>query len=118
MARYADPPVAFRLCRLTLASRAEVVVIEVSEFEDVPHVCKRDYPEILQKGMTYVRPRGKPESVPVPSSTEMRELLDLAITKGVREFIRRTGAAGVQFAAAPTVEDVEREAFVNEAEVA
>jgi hypothetical protein len=115
LARYADPPVAFRPHRLTLASRREVVVIEVSEFEDVPHVCKRDYPEILQNGMTYVRPRGKPESVPVPSSTEMRELLDLAITKGVREFIRRAGAAGVQFGAVPTVEDVEREAFANEA---
>src|SRR5687768_14675327 len=62
LARYADPPMAFRVRRLTLASGAEVVVIEVSEFEDVPHVCKRDYPEILQNGMTYIRPRGKPES--------------------------------------------------------
>ncbi len=47
--------------------------------------------------MTYVRPRGKPESVPVPSHADMRDLLDLATTKGVREFVRRAGAAGITF---------------------
>ncbi len=60
LARYADPPIAFRLYPLQLINGVAVVAIEVAEFEDVPHVCKRDYPSVLQKGMTYVRPRGKP----------------------------------------------------------
>jgi len=79
LARYADPAVSLRLSPLRLVSGAAVVVIEISEFEQVPHVCKRDYQDVLRDGMTYVRPRGKPRSVPVPSSAEMRELLDLAI---------------------------------------
>lgn len=114
--RYIDPPVEFSLLPLKLSNGVEVVVIKVEEFETVPHVCKRTFPGELQDGMTYVRPRGKPESVPVPTSTEMRELLDLAITKGVREFIRRAGAAGIQLGEARSVEDVEREAFAQEAQ--
>lgn len=113
--RYIDPPVEFSLHSLKLSTGVDVVVIKVEEFETVPHVCKRTYPGELQNGMTYVRPRGKPESVPVPTSSEMRELLDLAITKGVREFIRRAGAAGVQLGEVRSVEEVEREAFTNEA---
>jgi hypothetical protein len=118
LARYSDPPVAFILKVFKLSSGADVVVLAVAEFEDVPHICKRDYPGVLQKGMTYVRPRGKPESVLVPSSTEMRELLDLAINKGVREFVRRAGAAGVQLTGVRSVEDVDRDAFAGEASMA
>lgn len=115
LARFSDPPVLFSVQSFKLASGADAVVLEVAEFEHVPHVCKRDYPGALQNGMTYVRPRGKPQSTPVPSSSEMRELLDLAITKGVREFIRRAGGAGVQLGGPPSLEGVERDAFVDEA---
>jgi hypothetical protein len=118
LARYSEPPVTFGLHPFRLSSGIDIVVIEVAEFDDVPHVCRRDYPQTLQKGMTYVRPRGKPESVPAPSSTDMRELLDLAITKGVREFIRRAGAAGVSLGAARAAKDVEHEAFASEAQLA
>lgn len=45
----------------------------------------------------YVRPLGKPESVPVPGLAEMREVMDLGIDKGVRTFLRRAGAAGVDY---------------------
>lgn len=113
--RYIDPPVEFRVHPLQLSNGVDVVTLKVEEFDVVPHVCKRTFPDVLQDGMTYVRPRGKPQSVPVPTSSEMRELLDLAITKGVREFIRRAGAAGIQLGEARSVEDAEREAFADEA---
>lgn len=115
MARFSDPPVTITPQTFRLSSGADVVAIEVAEFEHVPHVCKRDYPYVLQNGVTYVRPRGKPESVGVPSSSEMRELLDLAVTKGVREFIRRAGAAGVQLGTILSAADFERESFADEA---
>lgn len=70
-------------------------MLDVAEFDVVPHVCKKSFPGTLQDGMTYVRPRGKPESVPVPNSAEMRALLDLATTKGVREWVRVGTLAGV-----------------------
>lgn len=95
LAKYADPAVTFSLDQHVLSSGATIVVLEVEEFETVPHVCKRTFPGELQDGMTYVRSRGKPESVPVPNSAEMRALLDLATAKGVRDFVRVAGGAGV-----------------------
>lgn len=90
-----DPPVDLHLEAFRLSSGADVVVIQVAEFQDVPHICKRSYPDVLQEGQVYIRPRGKPESVPIPSAVEMRDLLDLATAKGVREWVRRAGTAGV-----------------------
>lgn len=115
LARFSDPPVSFDVQALTMGNGVSIVVLDVAEFDHVPHVCKRDYPGQLQKGMTYVRPRGKPESVPVPSYLEMRELLDLATTKGVRDFIARAHAAGILMSNHSSVDDVEREGFTREA---
>lgn len=115
LARFSDPPVSFNVQAMMMANGVSIVVLDVTEFDHVPHVCKRDFQGVLQKGMTYVRPRGKPESVPVPSSLEMRELLDLATTKGVRDFVARANAAGILLRDQPTVEDVDREGFVREA---
>lgn len=115
LGRYSEPPVAFAVSPLQLTGGTRVVVLQVDEFEDVPHVCKKDYPSVLQRGMVYVRPRGKPESLPVPSTVEMRDLLDLATTKGVREFVRRAGQVGIVLGDARSVQDVENLAFDEEA---
>ncbi len=116
LSRYSDPPVVLGISALQLSNGVHVVVLEVSEFDQVPHVCKRDYPTELQSGATYVRPRGKPQSVAVPNAAEMREVLDLAITKGVREFVRRLGRAGLSFETVQSVDDATRLAFTAEAE--
>ncbi len=117
LARYSDPPVAFRLHPMALASGADVVVLDIIEFEHVPHICKRDYPGVLQAGATYVRALRQPESVPVPSSAEMRELLDLATNKALRDFVSRAAGAGLTLGTAPlpTQQDVDDVAFAAEA---
>jgi hypothetical protein len=43
----------------------------------------------------YVRGRGKPETIEVPTQTEMRELLELAVDKGVQAFLARAGRVGL-----------------------
>lgn len=101
VARYSDPPVAFHLHRFTLSSGAEVVVLDIEEFDTDLHICKRDYQGVLQAGQTYVRPRGKPQSSQVPSLVDMRDLHDLAIDKGVREYFRRSEFAGAPFTLVP-----------------
>lgn len=118
LSRYSDPPFVFHLNALQLSNGVHIVVLEVSEFDQVPHVCKKDYPTELQNGATYVRPGGKPQSIAVPNAAEMRELIDLAITKGVREFVRRLGQAGLSLGAAQSVDDATRLAFTAEAEMA
>lgn len=64
--------------------------------------------------MTYVRPRGKPESVPIPNSAEMRALLDLATAKGVREFVRVAEGAGLPLSLAKSQEDLDIERYEAE----
>lgn len=71
-------------------------VLEVHEFSDVPHLCARGYEKVLRKGALYVRSRKLPETTEVPSSNEMREVLDLAAEKRLRAFVESAERAGVK----------------------
>lgn len=94
LATYADPYVTFDLEQV-VHERKNFIVINVSEFEEVPILCKRSYQDTLKDGACYVRSRRKPETVEVSSHTDMRELLELAINKGVRRFLARAQQVGV-----------------------
>jgi predicted HTH transcriptional regulator len=99
---YASPSVHFDLEAETFRGRS-FVIIRVHEFEDIPILCKRDFHRpgkgkggpILRRGACYVRARHKPETSEIPSEEEMRELLELAIDKGVRRFVTRAQKAGL-----------------------
>jgi hypothetical protein len=99
LAAYADPPLRFDLAQFTLSSGARVVLLEIHEFDDIPHLCARDYPDDLRKGALYVRSRKKPETAEVASSVEMREILDLAAEKRLRAYIETAERAGVRIVA-------------------
>ncbi len=118
LGRYCDPPASFAVLPMTLDSGADVVILDVDEFDLIPHVAKRDYPNIIRSGALYVRPRGKPRTEIVPNALEMRDLLDLATDKAVREFLRRATAAGLPLAQVASPAELERELFANEAAAA
>lgn len=118
LSQYSDPPTWFELHKFVLSNGARVVVLEVSEFEHDIHVCKKDFEGVLKDGQTYVRARGEPRSVPVPSSAEARELHTLAIDKGVREFVRRAGAAGIGLGRAVEPGEIDTHAYADEVAVA
>jgi predicted HTH transcriptional regulator len=92
---YADPSLNFERASAELSNSVMVAVLQVFEFSDLPHICAKDYPGILRNGAVYVRPRKLPETSEVPSSVEMRELLDLATEKALRAFMRTAERAGV-----------------------
>jgi len=94
LAEYADPSVSFEL-ETQLYSGERYIVLTVHEFEDIPVLCARNYPEVLRKGACYVRSRHKPETSEIPSQEDMRALLDLAIDKGVQQWVARTREAGL-----------------------
>jgi hypothetical protein len=100
LAQYADPPLRFDVAGVELSSGAKVAALEVSEFSDVPHICARDYPGVLRKGALYVRSRRVPETSEVPSSPDMRDLLELATEKALRSYIATSTRAGVTLAPA------------------
>ena len=94
LARYADPSVNFEL-EIRMYNGVRHVVLAVGEFADIPVLCKRTYPNVLRNGACYVRTRRKPETSEIPTQTEMRELLDLAINKGVNRYLERARRVGL-----------------------
>ncbi len=91
---YADPSLHFELSQPTFMDN-QFVVIEVNEFEDIPILCKKTYDDTLRKGACYVRPRRKPETTEIPSQSDMRDLLSLAVEKGLRKFLAQASKAGL-----------------------
>ena len=101
VANYADPNATFTLEKREYEGNS-YVVLAVEEFSDVPVLCKRDYGDVLRAGACYVRPRRKPETTEIPTQADMRDLLDLAIEKGVTRFLERARRVGLFIS--PTVE--------------
>lgn len=114
MARYSDPPVLFALATYELSVGSTVAVLDVEEFRVVPHVCKANYPAVLQEGMVYVRPRGMPKSAPAPTSVDMRDLLDLAVAKGVRDWVRVSATAGLSIVEPKSAAQLAADAYASE----
>jgi hypothetical protein len=93
LAEYADPSVDV-VCRTVVFEDKAFVVLQVREFEDLPVACKRDYGTVLQRGAFYVRSRRKPGSVVVGNQTDMRDLIELATEKRLRQYLELTSGAG------------------------
>lgn len=103
IAAYADPFVSFEL-EVREHEDKQFAMLQVREFEEVPVLCRKEYPDVLRPGACYVRTRRKPETSEIPSQTEMRELLDLAVRKGLRKFMGQALAAGLITVATPTAQ--------------
>jgi len=106
VAEYADPYVNFSLAPIEYDGK-KFIVIQVKEFEEIPVICKKSYGNILHRGRIYIRTRRMPESASVSSQTEMREIIDLAIDKGIRRFYQRLSRIGLTGAVPPRPRDEE-----------
>lgn len=96
--RFADPPLDLRIETRVHPVGGNLVVIEVAEFSQVPTLCQRDSENnVLKIGQLYTRSIRKPESTNYHTQNEVRELLDLAVSKGLRRYIETGQAAGVDF---------------------
>lgn len=94
IARYADPGVTFEI-EVVEHDGASYVVLEIEEFTDIPVLCKRAYDDVLRDGACYVRTRRKPETSELPTQADMRDLLDLAIEKGMSRYIEQARRIGL-----------------------
>ena len=102
---FADPFVEFSLERVPVESRTFLFII-ISEFKELPVICKKDGLAKLRRGAIYTRTHRKPESAEIPSQTELREILDMAIEKRLRGFLRTASHAGLTLSAG--ISDIER----------
>ena len=87
---YAVPVVQFTVEPFMLDTN-KFVIIKVSEFDSFPTICrkpKQSGGETLTKGAIYYRSNSKNESAPISSEEDMRELITLAMNKGVARKIK------------------------------
>ncbi|MBT5421349.1 MAG: ATP-binding protein [Candidatus Cloacimonetes bacterium] len=85
---YADPFVDVNVTRIKIDDK-KFIIIEVAEFDSIPTLCKRDDQYGLRRGAIYVRPRRMNQSIEVPTQTDMREIIDLAVDKQLTKTWRR-----------------------------
>jgi predicted HTH transcriptional regulator len=99
VASHVDPSIQFdvRVARLDVR---DFVIVHVSEFAEVPILCRRGYSDgketVLREGACYIRPRRKPETMEVGTYADMRDLLDLASEKLARRFLATAGRTGLR----------------------
>jgi len=91
--QYADPYVDFTV-RTIKCDGKQFIVIQVKEFDEIPVICKRDGTD-LRNGAMYTRSRTKNESAEVSSQSEMRDIMEMAVDKGVRKFLTRSQRVGL-----------------------
>ena len=94
---YAVPAVQFTVEPFSL-NTDKFVIIKVREFDSVPTVCEKQKTlrgkEELKEGAIYYRSNSKYESAPISSNEDMRELIALAINKGVAREIEHLRELG------------------------
>ena len=115
LANYMNPPANFDRSIREFQGN-EFVVLEVHEFADIPIICKKKFQRnhrsghhdlVLREGACYIRNRHKPETVEVITTEHMRELLDLAIEKGVVKFVTHAQRAGMSLSGVAQPDDAE-----------
>lgn len=104
---YADPFVELKVEKIEYDGR-QFVIIQIQEFAELPIICKKDGQENLRRGGVYTRPRRKFESVLVPSQTEIREILEMAIDKRIRKYREDLFRWGIIRATSPEELDAEK----------
>ncbi len=100
LAEYTDPSVSFE-SEIHESQRRKYVLLYIEEFREVPILCKKDYPDVLRKGACYVRSFRKAETAEIPTQEDMRALIELATTKGIRRYLIQSRNAGVQLSVPP-----------------
>ena len=79
---YADPPLEIKLHKFNDGKEKYFIVIGVSEFSELPTICKKDGCDgLLQRNKIYFRPMKNTETTDNFTHHDMRELLDLATEK-------------------------------------
>ena len=121
VAPYVDPRIEFSL-QVHAVDGRKLVLLHVSEFADQPVLCRRRE-EIrdgrgavevaLREGALYIRPHGKHETREPQTGAEMRQILDLAIERGVVRFESLAKIAGLK---EPQETRSDREQFKAQAE--
>jgi|SRR5215217_208555 predicted HTH transcriptional regulator len=109
--RYAHPYAKFLVSRIP-DIQPRFIVVQVEQFDEIPVICGRNYcvstKYKMMEGEIYTRTRTKPQSAKVMNYLDLKEIIDLAIERGVKLFIERSSAAGLALGQPPRAWDEEQ----------
>lgn len=95
---YAVPAVQFTTEPFALNGN-QFVIIQVQEFDITPVICRKQKTvgggEALRAGAIYYRSNRKNESAPISSDEDLRELIGLAVDKGISQHVSRLHRLGL-----------------------
>jgi hypothetical protein len=74
---YTDPPINAHIHK-AIVSEKTYIIIEMPAFSDTPHICQKEYPEVLIKTALYVRTANN-ESAPLLDSSDFRNIIERAV---------------------------------------
>ena len=97
VAEFAAPYAEFALDKCVLGDKS-YIVITVKEFAEMPVLCQRDgksQGSVLRRGAIYTRTHSCPESSEVRSDSDLRDILELAVEKGLRRFLQTAQRIGL-----------------------
>ena len=105
--RFADPYVRTELHQVKWDDKL-FFAIRVHEFDELPVVCKKDCGTLIRQGAIYTRSYRMAETCEVRSQSEMREIIDLAVQKGVRRFVQIARRVGIPLEEVAMKSDIEK----------
>jgi schlafen family protein len=89
---HATPHIDLTVEHLTLDGRLFVAVV-IRQFSDYPVICARDLVvgqrAVVTKGRVYCRSRRTPESTEVQTPEDMRDIIELATSRGLERYFRQ-----------------------------
>lgn len=77
--RYAEPPINTTLRKVEYEGKV-FAVIRVPQFRSIPHICKKEYPDVLTRPTLYIRTDNN-ESAPIATTSDFHTLIETAISK-------------------------------------
>jgi hypothetical protein len=83
---YAAPHVDLAIHRVAVEDKI-CVVIQVPAFATTPHICQKDYPNVLRAGGIYVRTASK-QTAQVTDPQEMSEVIERAVRNRANALLR------------------------------
>lgn len=86
---FADPMPIVEF-RIIPHENKKFAIISVMGFNEFPIICRKSYESLLSQGSVYYRPRsGRPRSETITNYSDTRELLTLAVEKGIVKYLQQ-----------------------------
>lgn len=106
---FADPYIDLELKIFMTRINNYLAVIQVFEFKQEPVICKKNFQGVLEQGRIYTRTFRKPESSASVTSSDLREIIDLAIDKQVSKLQVTLSRKGFSFTPTEQTRDLYKE---------